>query len=250
MKAITQPRPGTAAAFKQRREAYAIASSIREQINDARYDLNLRGAASEAATQLEGILHRVERNPEAQRVLAVRAPAALDIAKGLHEQAKAEIPSEVRTTSRTDWRSDGYKETRLEFGQSQKGHHYRMDVATPGYEVERSWSIPFRTEAAARAVGRALEGREHGDYMRHQQPAPTQRSDHAAAMKQAALYRLGARSAGEHSARAGTDRPEMAARWRQAKAGNIIEAGATLAQAKQIRQDQERIQTRAGGHER
>lgn len=230
---IQSSRPDPVAAFKQRHEAYVITASISETVSDAKAMMDL-GMAKETANNLVPLMDQIERNPEARRMLAARAPAELEAAQSLAKEAVAESPFQVKTTHNGEWRTqDGLNETQLSLGRSDSGFHYAVEVSHRGGEPVGDWSRPFRTATAARKAGQAAENRELGiNISKHPTVERTPRAEHAARLesaaatrKAAAIYKRG-------------DMPELAAL-------SVQRAKEIVAKARQSRQNHEFVQQRS-----
>lgn len=154
------PRPGGVAAFMQRREAYELTRSFRDTVADARA-MSDGGLHKQAANKLGATLDAISQNPEAARMMEPRA-AELAQARTLMRSAQQQAKAQVETVQVGQWFTrDGHMETRLSFGRSEAGHHYRLERATPSSEGGGAWSKPFASAELAERVGRAMEARAH-----------------------------------------------------------------------------------------
>lgn len=181
------PRPGSAAAFKQRHEAYALAREMPEAVKEARSEIT---SPSSAEAYLGWVVQGVERNPVAQAMIAERHPSMLGEAQSLYKAVAEEARSEPRIVAPGEWRSSAGVETRVDIGQSEQGFHYQLQVASVGYERDTGWSKPLPSAEAALRAGHAQEDRAHG-YDPKQTPV-TPRSLHAEKLRFATQYRRSA----------------------------------------------------------
>ena len=156
------PRPGSAAAFRQRYEAYGLQARIADEVEAARSALDNERPA-DAAARLGDFLQRVEQNPAALEMLLARQPAALAAARSLYREAAAEADTQVTRVSQGEWLThDGLTETRLELGVSAQGHHFMLEVSERGGEHDARWSRPYPTADAAHQAGQDAQDRAHG----------------------------------------------------------------------------------------
>jgi hypothetical protein len=157
-----RPRPGSAAAFRQRFEAYGLLARIADEVGAAQSALS-NDKPADAAARLGDFLQRVEQNPTALEMLSARQPGALAEARSLHREAAAQADTQVTLVSRGEWLThDGWTETRLDLGVSARGHHFALDVSERGGEHDARWSRPFSTAEAAHQAGQAAQDRAHG----------------------------------------------------------------------------------------
>ena len=175
------PKPGTMADFKARREAYRMVERLEETGGAAQWFLE-EGKGKQAVKALAPTLESIEKNPHAARAIEVRAPGMLQAARETLAAAKAEAPYEVTKTKSGPWMGDGFTETKLEFGKSDMGHHYRMHRATSNSENNPEWSAAFATEKAAIGAGRAAQAREIGPARERVEVPQTPRGRHAEAL--------------------------------------------------------------------
>ena len=160
--APAQPRPGSAAAFRQRYEAYGLQARLADELGAARSALDTDKPAA-AAARLGEFLQRVEQNPAALEMLSARQPAALAEARSLYREAAAQADTQVTRVSRGEWLThDGLTETRLELGVSARGHHFMLEVSERGGEHDARWSRPYPTAEAAQQAGQDAQDRAHG----------------------------------------------------------------------------------------
>lgn len=159
---MNDTKPGTMADFKQRREAYRLQGELHDRGVDAKAALDA-GFPKAASEELRPVLSAVDKNPHAARVVEARAPGMLHAARELYAEAKAAAPYEVTRTRSAGALSDGYTETQLEFGRSDKGHHYRLHRSTYNSENDAQWSRPLPSERAAHAAGHAAQDRWLGE---------------------------------------------------------------------------------------
>lgn len=200
---MNEAKPGTAADFKQRREAYQMPERLRDSADAASFHLeNDRG--KQAVKALAPTMEAIERNPHAARVIEKREPSMLEAAREFYQRAKEAAPYEVRHTHSGGRVSDGYTSAELEFGKSDKGHHYRLHRETQSWHNDPSWSRPLASEDAARAAGRSAQRSALGGEPIGKHPAPerTPRGQHAEALQKAAAHRqlVQANSAGKRDA--------------------------------------------------
>jgi hypothetical protein len=157
-----QPRPGGAAAFRQRYQAYGLLARIADEVGAAQSALD-NDKPADAAARLGDFLQRVEQNPAALEMLAARQPAALAEARSLYREAAAQADTQVTRVSQGEWLTyDGLTETRLDLGVSARGHHFSLEISERGGEHDARWSRPYPTAEAAHQAGQAAQDSAHG----------------------------------------------------------------------------------------
>lgn len=191
------PRPGSTAALRQRRDAYALARSAAMTLDDARGQCEA-GLAGQAAGTLAGLIEAVERNPVAQAMLARAQPGLLGEARALQQHAIRAAGEAVTETGSTDWRSDdGLTETRLIYGSNQRGHYFALEVASRGGDTDAPWQGPFPTAELAGQRGQAAQDREYGvPTFSQAQPPAIEQAEAAIAALWGARERAGAAARG------------------------------------------------------
>ena len=164
-----RPRPGSAAAFRQRSEAYGLQARLGDEIGAAQSALD-NDQPADAAARLGDVLQRVEQNPSALEMLSARQLAALAEAHSLYRHAAAQADTPVTLVRQGEWLThDGLTETQLDIGVSVRGHHVVLAVSERGGEQDARWSRPFPTAEAAHQAGQSAQDRAHGTTA---EPAP------------------------------------------------------------------------------
>lgn len=234
----TAPRPGSVEAFKQRHEAYALVRGMPEILEDARSRLAY-GQPKIAGDDVEWLMGRIERNPEARRMADARHPNWAKEATDIAATATSEARHQVDLVKRGEWTPDHGLETRLDIGKSDQGWHYQLHVNRQNWENDPSWSRAFPTQKAAEGAGWGSQAREHGWEMRHADVPQTLRGRHAELLSQAAESRREAQGA-----------IDGRTHWRS-RADAVDGAKAVVEEARMARQtgrawhiDQERSRTR------
>ena len=189
------PRPGSAEAFRQRREAYRLIRDL-PGVVDLTHDRLVIEAQHDAKDHLERHLRQIEQNPVAARMAEISHGKAMAEAKELLAHAQEESRMTPRVVERGEWRPEYGLETRLDIGRSEQGWHYRVLVNRQNWENDPAWSKALPTRDAALRAGQAVEDREHG-FGRHLDHPTTPRGRHAEMLDHAAGQRKTAERAAD-----------------------------------------------------
>lgn len=160
------PKPGSAAALKQRHQAYQAVRALPEAIIEAGMASH-SGMDRQAAEIVGSVLKAIEGNPAARGMAERLDPKSLREAKTDLAQYERFAKTQIDVVKLGQWSStmDGSHETRIVIGRSPAGYHPAVETSRGGADDgPLSYGKPVPSQKSAEMMASRAETLWHNRY--------------------------------------------------------------------------------------